>query len=116
MIEADLTELVLPVMTTSLLGARLLRVTETSPDLVYLDSAHELTETFIELTLYFELLAPGGVMMGDDLNWFAVAHDLLLFARVHNTTVSSFDGCHEDLFLRRGMRKCVWFITKPARA
>jgi len=36
------------------------------PRLVYLDAAHEEGETLLEVRRAFELLAPGGVVLGDD--------------------------------------------------
>ena len=42
------------------------------PDFVYLDAAHEKGETLIEIRRAFELLRPGGVLVGDDLDWPAV--------------------------------------------
>ena len=47
------------------------------------DTWQELRETFFELTLYWAALAPGGIIMGDDLNWRAVNRDVKLFARVY---------------------------------
>ena len=40
-------------------------------DVIYLDSAHEKQETFHELVAYWPIVRPGGLLMGDDLNWFA---------------------------------------------
>ena len=31
-----------------------------TPDVIFLDSAHEIDETYIELALYYKLLLPGG--------------------------------------------------------
>ena len=84
-------------------------------DLVYLDSAHEMGETFLEMDLYWALLTPGGVLVGDDLNWWAVAHDVQLFARVQEVEVQSFNGCHKDWIEQTGRRGhlCVWYLQKP---
>ena len=51
-------------------------------------------QTFLELELYWPALAPGGMLLGDDLNWRAVNRDVKLFARVHGLSLGSFDGCH----------------------
>mmetsp|Transcript_2674 Transcript_2674/g.8315 ORF Transcript_2674/g.8315 Transcript_2674/m.8315 type:complete len:225 (-) Transcript_2674:154-828(-) len=50
------------------------------PRLVYLDAAHEEGETLLEVRRAFELLAPGGVLLGDDWDWPAVRQDVLTFA------------------------------------
>ena len=49
------------------------------PDFVYLDAAHEKGETKLEITRAFDLLRPGGLLVGDDLDWFAVESDLQEF-------------------------------------
>ena len=49
------------------------------PDFVYLDSGHEKGESLLEITRAFDLLRPGGVLAGDDLDWWAVESDLRLF-------------------------------------
>ena len=56
---------------------------------------------------------PGGLLIGDDFNWRAVAHDVQLFARTHNLSVSSFDNCHEGLRTASKAGLCVWFLRKP---
>jgi len=114
-IAANLTEGVLPLVTTSFLGARILDSLRLHADVIYLDSAHEQRETFFEIAAYWAQLAPGGLLLGDDLNWAAVMHDAQLFARVHRTTVGSFDGCHERLLHPTEAKGtlCVWYMQKP---
>merc|ERR1712013_445168 len=46
---------------------------------MYLDSAHEKGETLLEINQAFKLVAPGGVLLGDDLDWSAVESDLHAF-------------------------------------
>lgn len=72
----------LPLVAPSLMGARVLDYLRLSIDVLYLDSAHELRETFMELTAYWPLIKPGGVLLGDDFNWKAVqlASSCLRFA------------------------------------
>ena len=59
-------------------------------------------------------------VLGDDLNWAAVHHDVHLFARVHALRLGSFDGCHQLADFRnaghnaKGYRTCVWYLLKPA--
>ena len=80
MISANLTRVVLPFVVPSFIGARSLEHLRLLADFIYLDSAHEQGETFIELGLYWRCLSPGGILAGDDLNWQAVGHDVRLFA------------------------------------
>jgi hypothetical protein len=106
----------LPMRAPSFLGAAMLAHLGLAADLLYLDSAHELRETFFELTLYWAALAPGGVLMGDDLNWRAVNRDVKLFARVYGQKLRLFDGCHALRSFRHadgnGYRTCVWYMQK----
>merc|ERR1719158_1030662 len=47
-----------PFPVSSIIGARWLQATGFQPNLVYLDSAHELDETYYELCLYWHILKP----------------------------------------------------------
>lgn len=81
----NLIETVVPFRVTSVVAARTLKVLNYEIDFVYLDSAHECGETFLELSLFYDLLSAGGVLIGDDYHGFpAVKHDLDLFCKVHN--------------------------------
>ncbi|KAL1511631.1 hypothetical protein AB1Y20_006423 [Prymnesium parvum] len=113
--SANLTRSVLPLVTTSFLGARILDHLRLHADLIYLDSAHEQQETFFEIAAYWAQLAPGGILLGDDLNWAAVMHDAQMFARIHQTVLNSFNGCHEQLMQARSNKGtlCVWYMQKP---
>ena len=81
--SAGLDKTVIPFRVSSIVAARMIRVLKWKPDFVYLDSAHEAGETFMELSLFWNLLPSGGVLIGDDYEGFpAVKHDLDLFCRV----------------------------------
>ncbi|CAD7968566.1 unnamed protein product [Amoebophrya sp. A25] len=70
---------ILPFHATSTVGARFLKAMKWHPEVIFLDSAHEEQETLIELRLYYEVLAPGGILFGDDFNWPGVKNDVLTF-------------------------------------
>ena len=83
-VEFGLTDTIFPMPIASVVGARLLAVTHWKIDLIYVDSAHEIGETFSELILYFQLVRPGGMLMGDDYQAFpAVKHDVDLFVKMY---------------------------------
>ena len=89
-----LDRMVVPIVTTSTVGMKLIhrlkqegRISRT-PDVIYLDSAHEPDETYLELTKAWELLSNGGILMGDDWNWDNVRNDVLRFA---STTACNVD-------------------------
>lgn len=103
MYNNGLTETVVPFRVTSVVAARTLKVLNYEIDFVYLDSAHECGETFLELSLYYDLLPPGGVLFGDDYLMFpAVKHDVDLFCKVHGCTLH-FTG-----------ERDTWMIQKQA--
>lgn len=74
-----------PIVCTSLVGMRLLARLHREgrisgmPEVIYLDSAHEAGETLLELQLAWSILAPGGVLFGDDWKWHTVRNDVLRF-------------------------------------
>ena len=70
---------VLPFHATSIVGARFLKAMQWHPDIIFLDSAHEQDETLLELRQYYDVLAPGGVLFGDDFMWPGVKNDVLTF-------------------------------------
>jgi hypothetical protein len=83
-------ESILPLNTTSSVGLKFLmrlisygRISQL-PNAIYLDSAHEKDETYLELKLCFELLPIGGVLFGDDWDWDAVKTDVIRFANDMN--------------------------------
>jgi len=84
-IESGHQDSILPITCTSIVGMRLLkRLYEQNrlsqlPEVIYLDSAHEKDETFLELTVAWDLLANKGVLWGDDWSWQAVSHDVSRF-------------------------------------
>jgi Methyltransferase domain len=82
MIMSNNTETVFPVSLPSLVGARFLAALEWKIDVVYVDSAHELDETGLELSLYYSLVRKGGLLLGDDYEMFpAVKHDVDIFVK-----------------------------------
>lgn len=79
-------DVILPLQITSTCGLRALqhlvlrrKAALPRPEFIYLDSAHEKGETLLEIEQAFALLAPGGVIVGDDLDWPAVEGDLRAF-------------------------------------
>ena len=90
-----------PLALPSLLAARVLYLLGYQLDVIYVDSAHEVGETLVELHLFYLLLRPNGLLMGDDISWPAVSHDVDLFAKCHGLSVIRFG--HNQ-----------WYVKKPA--
>jgi hypothetical protein len=85
-IAANLTRYVLPYATTSSFAAYFLLDKKIFPQIIYLDSGHLDGETYIEMELYWLLLQPGGILLGDDWSWPNVRCDILRF--VYNNKVN----------------------------
>lgn len=87
-VEFGKQDTIFPLPMASLVAARLLSMTHWIVDVIYLDSAHEIGETFAEIMLYFQLLRPGGLLLGDDYDAFpAVKHDVDLFVSLFRDEV-----------------------------
>lgn len=96
-VEFHAEDTIFPFPIASLVGARLLALTKWTVDMIYLDSAHETGETFAEMVLYFKLLRPGGLMMGDDYDEFpAVKHDVDLFVKYFTDKLTFHKVCHNE--------------------
>ncbi len=84
----NLTDTVIPLRVSSIVGARMLKVLNYEIDFVYVDSAHEAGETFMELMLYHDILKNKGILFGDDYHNFpAVKYDVDLFCKHFNYTL-----------------------------
>lgn len=94
-VDAGYEEMILPIQCTSIVGMRLLQRLNSQgrismlPQAIYLDSAHELDETLIELRTAWQLLPEGGVLLGDDWNWAAVRTDVTKFAEEANVKIQT---------------------------
>eukprot|EP00966_Prymnesium_polylepis_P114108 2637145-Prymnesium_polylepis.1 len=69
------TDRVIPVRVSSQVGLKFVRKlvadgTISRPRVIFLDTAHEYPETVLEMREAFEVLAPGGILTGDDYDRF----------------------------------------------
>jgi predicted O-methyltransferase YrrM len=86
--DAGFEGVITPLPATGIVGMNVLeRVSNYRPDVVYVDSAHEEDETFLELSTAWDFLVKGGLLMGDDLDWPAVRNDVYKFAGSVGTQV-----------------------------
>ena len=83
---------ILPINATTSVGIKLLqrllsqkRISQL-PNYIYLDSAHERDETFIELSLCWKCLINKSILFGDDWSWPAVKDDVTKFANTIKDT------------------------------
>lgn len=133
-------DIVLPLLGTSTAVLRALRRLHTSglltdhPQVIYLDSSHERDETFLELELAWAALAPGGVMFGDDWEYWIpedpdepgdrryapVQQDLLRWTALREQELDDNLGASVSRTLgrvRHGLyvtyQTFQWFVRKP---
>lgn len=65
-IAADLTAHVVPLPLDSLNAVQVLAQRGIRPDVVHIDGAHDLRSVWADLTAWWALLRPGGILIGDD--------------------------------------------------
>ena len=99
----NLTNNVIPLRVSSIVGARMLKVLNYEIDFIYIDSAHEAGETFMELMLYHDVLKNKGILFGDDYYGFpAVKYDVDLFCKYYNYTLS-FTGDGDTWIIQKNI-------------
>ena len=94
---------ILPINATTSVGIKLLQRLFSQkrinilPNYIYLDSAHEKDETFIELYLCWNCLVSGSILFGDDWLWDAVKNDVIKFANTirSETNYENLDKIHK---------------------
>ena len=98
---AGLSDYVVPLPKTSVAAAKLLRFLGLQAGLVHIDASHDHDDVVADAEAYWQLLAPGGTIVGDDYDpgWPGVVSAANLFA--HRTGVP----------LRVDDKK--WIIRKP---
>jgi predicted O-methyltransferase YrrM len=85
---------IVPVPQTSHIAARLLGHLGVRPELIYLDASHDFMDVSIDLQLYWDVLAPGGILVGDDYTvyWPGVIAAAQRFARQHDLPMVACRG------------------------
>jgi hypothetical protein len=81
-----LCERITPVPFMSLHGAWLLEAHGIKADLIYIDGGHNYLDVIVDVQAYFTLLAPGGIMFGDDFNQNGVAQAVNDFMQKRSDT------------------------------
>jgi len=65
-VHAGVSDYVIPVAQTSVTAAMILKAKGLSPNLIHVDAAHEYEEALRDFRDYYDLLSPGGYLVGDD--------------------------------------------------
>jgi len=74
-------DMVVPYPMTSLIGAKYFLKMGISSKLIYVDASHEEEDVYPDVSWYWKVLAPGGVMFGDDWPYYGVRPAVERFAR-----------------------------------
>lgn len=77
--NADVAEFVVPVPMPSQIGASYLKDFKLQAELIYIDGSHDEKDVYDDLTAYWDLLSPGGVVFGDDFPWDSVSNAVKAF-------------------------------------
>lgn len=83
---------VIPFRLTSLQAGQILYYYGIQFDIIYIDASHEYLNVKHDLELYFELLSPGGTMLGDDYNIDGVKRALDEFVGAKNLKITLEEG------------------------
>ncbi|WP_374432114.1 class I SAM-dependent methyltransferase [Ideonella dechloratans] len=80
--RAGVSDVVTPFVQTSTNAARLFKEIGMKFDFIYLDASHEYVDVLADLHAWYPLLAPGGVLVGDDFEepWFEIIRAVMEFA------------------------------------
>lgn len=97
---------ILPINATTSVGIKLLQRLFTQnrissfPNYIYLDAAHEKDETFIELSLCWNILINNSILFGDDWDWEAVKDDVIKFSNTiqKETNYENLEKIHTLLY------------------
>ena len=96
-------EYIVPLPTTSSIGAKWLELNNIKADLIFIDASHEEEDVYQDLTNYWNLLAEDGVMFGDDwhVEWSGVISAVDRFAKEKNLSLE----VNKDIWLFEKNRK-----------
>jgi cephalosporin hydroxylase len=99
MVHMHLQDVVIPFPTTSVIAGRFLRDHGYGAEIVYVDGSHEYDDVLADLELYWQIVAPGGALVGDDIWIDDVRRAVERFACAGKLTVIAAHPC--------------WYIRKP---
>ena len=87
-----------PFPVPSITAAQWLSLHGIRADLIYLDGSHEEEDVYQDLTVWWDIVSPGGVLFGDDWSWDGVRLAVQRFASENRLAISHR---HDKWELRR---------------
>ncbi len=91
-VRHGLSDLIVPFSITSVAAAEVFREIEFAPDLIYVDGDHTSRGFRTDLELYWDILRPGGALIGDDFDWQEIHMNVLEFAFLQRVEFKAFDN------------------------
>jgi cephalosporin hydroxylase len=91
---------ILPLVSSSTVGLRILERLGLQAPLAYLDSAHEEGETILELRLLSKIMPAGSILLGDDFTWPSVRSDVCQFVTDRRLSMNLLDGHYYAIEMR----------------
>lgn len=82
-VDAEVQRYVTPLPQTSENAAEIFRLLGVTASLIYIDGAHEYSAVYGDLKAYWPLVAPGGILFGDDFGHKGVHKAVTKFAEKH---------------------------------
>ncbi len=67
MMHEGIQDMVIPFPMPSTMGARYFKAADVVSEMIFIDASHEEEDVYNDLQAYYKLLAPDGVMFGDDI-------------------------------------------------
>lgn len=89
-VQHGLQDLIVPFSITSVAAVEVLRELKCIPDLLYLDGDHTERGFRTDLDLYWDLLRPGGVLLGDDFDWQEIHLNVIEFTFLKKVEFTAF--------------------------
>jgi len=90
---------IIPFPQTSTIAALWFRRFGITAELIYIDGSHEEEDVYADLVSYWDLVAPGGILVGDDWGWDGVRLAATRFAREQGLAVTQLED--------------KWYLAKP---
>lgn len=81
-----------PFPNTSYIAGQLLREIGVKSEFIFIDGSHDFDDVLSDLRLYWDILAEGGILVGDDFDWGGVGAALRIFQReVAHAVIDVYD-------------------------
>ena len=81
-------DLITPFPQTATIAALWFRRHGIMAELIYIDGSHEEDDVYADLVSYWDLVQPGGILVGDDWGWDGVRLAATRFAKEHGLAVT----------------------------